>query len=166
MKTPSQNLLTDWYRRVRIVQFCHYESAKSFERMNYWMGIPAVFLSTFVGTSVFATLGESIDKRFQIFVGLMSVSTAVLSGIQTFLRFSEKAEKHRMAAARYGALRREIEEILTMGEDLTKEISSPLRQDIDRLSEEAPHIPDKIWSKRKELIKEDKENFVGLFNDS
>jgi hypothetical protein len=165
MKTSSQNLLIDWYRRVRIVQFCHYESAKYFEHMNYWIGMPAVFLSTLVGTSVFASLGESIDKRFQILVGLVSVLSAALSGIQTFLRFSEKAEKHRMAAARYGALRREIEEILTVGENLTKEISTPLRQDIDRLSEEAPHIPEKIWSRRKELIKEDKENFVGLFNN-
>jgi hypothetical protein len=165
MKISSVQLLEDWHLRLRFVQFAHYESAKSFEHLNYWIGVPAALFSAFVGTSVFASIGKTVDARFQIVVGLVSVLTTVLSSVQTFLRFSEKAENHRVAAARYGALRREVEEILTVGENITKDIITPLRREIDKLAEEAPHIPSRIWSRRKGVVKEDKENSVGLFND-
>jgi len=163
MQLSSDQLLKDWYLRLRFVQFAHYESAKAFEHLNYWIGIPTVFSSAFVGTSVFASLGKSVDTKFQIVVGLVSILTAVLSSLQTFLRFSERAEKHRIAAARSGALRRELEEILIMGETITKEITTCLRKEINRLSEEAPHIPARIWSRRKEVLEEDKKNSVGFF---
>jgi hypothetical protein len=78
------------------------------------------------------------------------------------MKFSERAEKHRIAASKYGALRRELEEILAAAEEITRETIAPLRQRIDRLAEEAPPVPDKIWSRRQNVIEEDKANLVGL----
>ncbi|MGJ3247656.1 MAG: SLATT domain-containing protein [Elainellaceae cyanobacterium] len=163
--STTEELLRDWYRRLRFAQFVHYEAAKMFERLNYWLGIPIVVLSTFVGTSVFANIGKLIDTRVQISIGLISVSAATLASLQTFLKFSERAERHRIAASKYGALRREVEEILATADDLTQETITPLRQKIDRLAEEAPHVPDKIWAKRKNVLKEDRDNLVGLPRD-
>ncbi len=163
MRISTEELLGDWYRRLRFSQFAHYESAKSFEHLNYQIGIPVVVLSAFVGTSVFASLGKVTDEKLQILIGLTSVVTAALASIQTFLRFSERAEKHRIAAAKYGALRRKIEELLAMAGDVTKDATTALRKDMDRLSEEAPHIPERIWSRRQEVIEEDRANSVGLF---
>ncbi|NJL46670.1 MAG: DUF4231 domain-containing protein [Leptolyngbyaceae cyanobacterium SM2_5_2] len=161
----AENLLSDWYRRIRFAQFAHYEAAKSYDRMNYGLGIPVVVLSTFVGTSVFANIGSTVDATFQILIGLVSVVAATLASLQTFFRFSEKAEKHRAAASKYGALRREIEEIMVLRSqaDLKDAIPS-LRSKVDRLSEEAPHIPHRIWARRKTVLKEDQENFIGLLD--
>lgn len=165
MAVSTEELLGDWYRRLRFAQFAHYEAAKAFDRMNYWLGIPVVVLSTFVGTSVFANIGKVVDARIQISIGLISVIAATLASLQTFFRFSEKAEKHRIAASKYGALRREIEEIFAVHGDTTREAITALRQRIDRLSDEAPHIPHKIWSRRQEVLKEDKDNLVGLLHN-
>ena len=161
-----ENLLTDWYRRIRFAQFAHYEAAKSYDRMNYGLGIPVVILSTFVGTSVFANIVSTVDARFQILIGLVSVVAASLASLQTFFRFSEKAEKHRTAASKYGALRREIEEIMVLcNQEELKDSISNLRSRLDKLSEEAPHIPHQIWAKRKTVLKDDRENLIGLLNE-
>ncbi len=147
MVISKEELLQAWYRRMRESQFSHYEVAKSLEGFNYWLGLPSILLSTFVGTSVFAALGRTVDSRLQIFVGLVSVAAAMLSGVQTFLRFSERAEKHRSVAARYGALRREIEEILACGGEIPGERLTGLREKIDKLAEEAPSISSRIWTR-------------------
>src|SRR5262249_21252379 len=126
-----------------------YECAKPLDRMNVWFGIPVVALSTIVGTSVFASLGETNpDLRLRILVGLISVLAAVLSGLQTFLRFSERAEKHRSVVAKYGAIRREMEQAIASGElngPNGKDILDSLRAKMDALAAEAPATPQRIY---------------------
>jgi hypothetical protein len=78
------------------------------------LGIPVVVLTTFIGTSVFATLQDEIDTSLKILVGVISVTAAVLASLQTFLRFGERAEKHRVAGESWAALRREIDEMLAL----------------------------------------------------
>src|SRR4051812_36367883 len=98
MKQPPQSreqLVLDWHRRSRELQSAHYECAKPLERYNVLFGIPVIALSTLVGTSVFASVGKEASKEVQIVVGCISVLAGVLSALQTFLRFSERASKHR-----------------------------------------------------------------------
>jgi hypothetical protein len=156
MAASPEKVLRVWYRRLRESQSTHYEAAKACERMNYWLGIPVVILSSLVGTSVFASLGESVNDGVQIFVGLVSVAAATLASVQTFLQFSERAAKHRAVAARYGALRREIEETLTAGQNVTQEVLTPLREEIDRLADDAPGIPERIWKKARRNVETNK----------
>jgi hypothetical protein len=79
-------------------------------------GLPAIIFSTIVGTSVFASLNnDNIPQWAKIAVGLISVVAAVLMALQTFLGFSERAEKHRTTAVRYGAVGRQIEQFLETG---------------------------------------------------
>ncbi|MFM7512454.1 MAG: SLATT domain-containing protein [Cyanobium sp.] len=160
MTASINDLLETWYRRLREAQFSHYEAAKAFELMNYWLGIPSIVLSTVLGTSIFATLGESVNTNIQILFGLVSVLAAILTGLQTFLKFSERAEKHRAIAARYGSLRREIEELAYLGQGITKEMITPLRESIDRLAEEAPNIPERIWAKTKKTLGNNNTNLL------
>ena len=67
----TNELLMSWRRRLRETQFSHYESGKPLSHAIYWLGIPVVVLSTFVGTSVFATLQkqEQVDIRLRVLVG-------------------------------------------------------------------------------------------------
>jgi len=106
-------ILGDWRKWLRESQFCHYEAARKFGKYNYWLGIPVVLLSSFVGASVFVSIGKTVNQKIQIAVGVLSILTTLLAGLQTFLRFSERSEKHRSVTAKYGALRREIEQIIS-----------------------------------------------------
>jgi hypothetical protein len=113
--TPAVlDLLRDWSVRAGASAARHYSSADRLSRGNLMLGIPVVILTTFIGTSVFATLQDEIDTRLKIFVGVISVMAAVIASLQTFLRFGERAEKHRVAGESWAALRREIDEMLAL----------------------------------------------------
>lgn len=157
MASPPQNteqLLSRWHRRLREVQFSHYEAAKPLSRANYWLGVPVVVLCTFVGTAVFATLEKQVDVRLQILAGSLSVAAAVLSSLQTFLRLPERAEKHRTVAARAGGLRREIEQLLATQpvKAIAEEKLDRLREEIDTIAEDAPEVSAKIWARANKLM--------------
>ncbi|HWB56748.1 MAG TPA: SLATT domain-containing protein [Gaiellaceae bacterium] len=108
------DLLRDWSARAGASAARHYSSADRLSRGNLMLGIPVVVLTTFIGTSVFATLQDEIDTSLKILVGVISVTAAVLASLQTFLRFGERAEKHRVAGESWAALRREIDEMLAL----------------------------------------------------
>jgi hypothetical protein len=140
-------LLDEWYRRVAVTQRSHYLSADHFGARKYWLGVPAVILSTVVGTSVFATIERQPDIWLQIAVGLASVTAALLASLQTFMGYSERAEKHRMAGARYGALGRELEQMRASRTEFAKETIAEVRKRLDDLALEAPNNPQAIYMK-------------------
>lgn len=142
----SKELLENWLRRLRESQFSHYEAAKYLSQSNYTLGLPAVILSSIVGTSIFASLGKTVEPSMQITVGIISVLAATLSAVQTFLGFAERAAKHREVASRYGAARRRIEELLAIsGGKVTSEEIGAVRREIDSIAEEAPNVSDSVW---------------------
>ena len=150
-KIPCNNkeLLEIWFRRSRESQFAHYEAAKYLSRRNYFLGIPVIVLTTIVGTSIFASFQEQNMIWLRIILGLVSVAAAVLSALQTFLRFQERAEKHRSAGASFGSIRREIEQLFIDIENakvMTQSLDA-IRKRFDSLSKEAPEIPNSIWKK-------------------
>jgi hypothetical protein len=54
------------------VQLAHFNAAMRFEKRNVQLGLPAIIFSTFVGTSVFASLNnEHIPEWPKIVVGLI-----------------------------------------------------------------------------------------------
>jgi hypothetical protein len=152
----TEELLTSWHRRLRETQFCHYEAAKPLAHANYWLGVPVVILTTFVGTSVFATLEKQVELRIRILIGIVSVGAAVLASLQTFLRLSERAEKHRTVAAHAGSVRREIEQLLAIQskETITQEKLDRLRAEIDKIAEDAPSVRDRTWARAKKMLYE------------
>jgi hypothetical protein len=144
---PVQELLDDWYHRTRESQFGHFGAAKYYGSLHYYLGIPVVVLSGVVGTSLFASIGKTAAVP-TVIIGMVSVLVAVLGSLQTFLRFSERAEKHRVAAARYGAIRREIEQVRSLNFDSNenmREFIDKLRKRLDNLAEESPAIPRRVW---------------------
>ncbi len=90
--TPLEALTAEWRVRVNRMKNAHYRAATLFERIHLYLGVPVIVLSSIVGTAVFASL-------------------------QTFLRYSERADKHRIAGAKYGALNVDLE--------LLESLSSP-----------------------------------------
>lgn len=119
-----------------------------FGKRNVQVGLPAIVFSTIVGTSVFASLNnDDIPQVAKIVVGLISVVAAVLTALQTFLGFSERAEKHRTTAVRYGAVGREIEQFLetgTSGHRTTEDLLNQIRERLNQLAEESPVLPPDI----------------------
>lgn len=137
--------LEDWYLRATAAQYGHQTRSDLTRHYSILLGIPAVILSTIVGTAVFATAAnEPVSTPWKAIVGTVSVLAAVLAGIQTFLGFSAVAEKHRVAAFRYANVRRDITLAITRQEprDVDK-----IRREMDKIGAEAPQIGEPQWTR-------------------
>ena len=140
----ERDVATDWADRVLTSAHGHYRAAVRYARLQSWLGIPTVLFTTIVGTSVFASLQSRPDPWWQIIVGLLSIAAAVLSALQAFLNYSEKAEKHRVAGACYNSVRRELQQLLA--QDREWKCLSDIRRRIDDLARDSPHIPESVLS--------------------
>jgi hypothetical protein len=96
---------------------------------------------------VFATVQKQPEPWLQITVGLASVAAALLASLQTFLGYSERAEKHRIAGAKYGALGRELEQLRASSATPSPEAISEVRKRLDDLAIESPNNPLAIYRK-------------------
>ena len=141
------------YRRnYAIICRSHYLASSRIGRFNDYLGVPVVVLTVFVGTSIFGTLNESPDVKWRIAAGLLSLTAAIMASLQTFLKFSERSDNHKVAGSRYAVVRRRLEFFLlkysTEPDRDRKEALGELEEILSRLAEladDSPSIPDKDY---------------------
>jgi hypothetical protein len=146
----DNELLTKWLNRSHIVLAAHHHASAVLDGRRYWLGISVIILTSFVGTSIFATLQGSPNLPVKITVGLASFLAATLASLQTFLRYEERAERHRSAGIKYGMIMRELEQKVAFPpkeEDELLRFIDDIRIRWDKLNEESPIIPRAIWNR-------------------
>lgn len=145
------HLLEDWHKRVYAAQSAHYASADRFRLLNYIVGVPAVIFASIVGTAIFADFGKlGNDPWLAYVIGSVSILAAVLAGLQTFLRFSERAAQHASAADWYSAIRRDIEETLHLPLEFrgkAKDCLDGVRKEMNRVGQDAPELSVRLWKR-------------------
>jgi hypothetical protein len=153
-----ERLYESWHRRVAAAEHGHRLMADRLRRRYFLLGIPVVVFTTLVGTSAFASMQnasansittENADSDVVLLlVGGISVLAAVLSSLQTFLRYATRAEGHRIAALRYETLRREMAENLALPREARGQADRALdnvRSRMDRYAKESPTIGERMW---------------------
>ena len=145
--TPRvESLLKDWRNRVYAAQSAHYRAADVFRMLNYIVGVPAVVFASLVGTAVFAGLEK--DSTKSLMVASASILAAVLAGLQTFLRFAERAAHHATAGDWYSAVRRDIEQTLHLPVEVRgtpKENLDRIRKEMNRVAQDSPELSVRLW---------------------
>ena len=88
----------------------HYDRADLNALLNRLVGGAAVISSAIVSTSVLANLNKDHPSFWlELAAGILAVVAAVFAGLQTFYRFGEIGERHRLAGAHFGEVHRELE---------------------------------------------------------
>jgi len=140
-KDELHNLVVEWQQHAEKAQQCHYDAGIFYERFFLFLGVPVIVLSAITGGSEILDL---IDQRLG---GVISLCIAVLAGLQTFLKFSQRSERHRVAGARYGGIKRSLEETLITlaesGKNAKSEVHD-IKKKLDSLANECPEIPKRI----------------------
>lgn len=156
MENEVVKLLYKWLRRVKRAQLAHRLSAKHAQAHHFRIGIPAIVLSTIVGTSVFASFQVDLPGG-KVVVGLLSMCAAVLTALQTFLRYDETARNHQKAAVGYAQVRQSIEHrlVFPLSDDNLEEFCALLKEKIEKLNEESPLIKEKVWQKAKQHVSDE-----------
>ncbi|MCP3932686.1 MAG: SLATT domain-containing protein [Bacteroidetes bacterium] len=155
----------DSYSKVGRAHYIAWEKAAV---KNRWLGIPVVITTAIVGTAIFGTLQESPHIAWKIAAGLLSLLAAVLSALQTSLKYSELSEKHKTAGAKYAAMRRRLDVfILKYRDESNVDRQNALKEfeeiatQFGVLAEESPSIPDKVYDQAaREFQMEDKNPVV------
>jgi hypothetical protein len=148
MDEQTKRLLDRWEDQLAWKQRAHTDTSRWVTLKTSWVGYPAAALSALAGTSIVASfLQGGVSAWLQIAAIVLSLSAAALSAIQTQTRpsFLQIAEQHRIAAANYGNLRREIERIREtpgMGDAEEKQRIDAIQERYDKLDLESPRIPE------------------------
>ncbi len=160
MTAEQRKIIEEWRQDMKLIFGAHYASCVEAQKLNCRLGIPVVALSAIVGTSSLADLASDPLPLTKIVVGLTSLLVAVLASLQTFLRYSERAEMHRKAGAKFAALHKEIDHILVCP---PKDVElgrwmATFRKKWDRLSLESPTTSPRSWKRRKMELQTRQEN--------
>ena len=143
------------YYRVRAQRKArsHYLTAKRNSRMHTNLGVPVVVISTIVGSTIFATISDDPAVGWKIVAGLLSITAAVLAALQTFFKYSELAEKHRVSGAEYASLKRRLDSyqlLFAESDGNRKDYLDALESivtDLDQLERDSPDVPDDLYDK-------------------
>lgn len=139
-----RKLVIEWMQHAERSQNGHYDAGIFYERFFLFLGIPVIVLSAVTGGT------EILGIMDKLVGGVISLCIAVLAGLQTFLKFSQRSERHRMAGARYGGVKRSLEEILITLADSgegAKSEAHEIKKELDALASECPEIPTRIRNK-------------------
>ena len=150
------SLVNQWQKGVRLRHISHNRAASSFKTKYQRLGVVTTVLSTLAASSIFASFADSEKIVWLITAGIISILTAVVNAINTFLSYGELAEKHRQAANGYGELRRFFETETLDAESLAldelKELLEIFNQKLSELEKSVPEIPQKLYNTvKKEL---------------
>jgi hypothetical protein len=148
-----RHLTLAWYRRARQAQLSHGAAAARARRMERVLGVPAVILSTLVGSAAFATIGASPDDELKIAAGALSISAALLAAVQTLLRLGDQAREHTISSREFGMLRRDLGQLGAVASRPRQELERELarvQQLYDTLAKGSPDVPARVLKAARE----------------
>jgi hypothetical protein len=145
----NEMIMVEWCDIAQCYKWLSSKAHTKFAKLNAWMTIPTIILSTISGTASFAQ--ASLPLEYQTFspmvIGTINISVGILTTIQQYLKISELNEGHRVASIAWDKFARNIcielakapQERMDAGQFL--KIS---RQEFDRLMETSPTIPQDV----------------------
>lgn len=167
MDADVEKLITGWFERARDNQLTHDEAGSRLNRWYYLLGIPIIILTTGVAAAIFYSLGRpDVSDTIKMGIGMASGAAALLACLQTFLGLSQRADQHKIACARYDALRRSLEILKTFSPSEPIELRraiTDIQREMDRLAESSPVVPARLKNKiHKELENRTQERIFHL----
>ena len=148
MDDNKKKLIADWHRRCRQSQRLNYITGDVYLKYHYIVGIFSIILTTIASSAYFIQISsQQANGALGIIAGILSILVGILSALQTFFRFSEKAEKYKAISAKYSAVRRHLELLITQNDISKAELDRQLdtvRKEMDELASSSLTIPQRI----------------------
>jgi hypothetical protein len=149
----QETLMAEWADIAGCYKWLNDRAEKIYTRSNMLITIPVIILSTLTGTANFA-IGSFISeddqqtkKYVSAGIGGFSILAGILTTLGNFFQYAQKSEAHRVAGVAWGKFQRQITVEVAIHPDERIEAMDFLklcRQDLDRLIEQSPAIPDPV----------------------
>ena len=140
--------VSDWLVSLKILHRAHWNASRWYEQLNLWLGVGTAVCAAISATSAFAAFAGSASAYVAGGLGLIA---AILAALQTSLRAAESAARHKQAGVKFGQLRRELEERLTVGLPPTaaerEAVLTALRERWNMADDESPPVPKRFFDR-------------------
>jgi len=144
--TEGQVELLEHRRKLAwAAQHAYYERGAVLGKLNYFIGVPVVIVTAIAGSAI--VVNQTNDNPIPLWVGLITVSAAVLASLQTFFRFGERAAFSAVAGNRYAMLRRRIEDCLAFPPEGLAERLAEIQKLEDDAGQQSPPLGERRWLK-------------------
>ena len=151
-RKEQEELMADWADIAACYRWLHARTEKRYSSYNMGITIPVIVLSTLTGTANFGmgSFFGSDTKNAQtatLAVGGISLIAGLLTTLNNFLRFAQQSESNRVASISWGKFQRllAIELAIAPTERIdARDFLKVCRNELDRLIEQSPLIPDPI----------------------
>jgi hypothetical protein len=143
-----ERVISDEGERCLCFSWLHSNSEKVFSRLNTYISLPVIMMSTLAGS---ASIGSQIlfadTKIASIGIGVVSLTVGVLNTVSSFFGWAKRAESHRLSGITYQKVYRFILIELALPREermAAKDMLKVVRDQCDRLQETSPQIPDTV----------------------
>lgn len=106
------------------MEWSHRFEAKKWKTINVMFGITSIVLATII--AAISTIPDINDLVTKYIISIGAIIVAILSGVQTFLKPSEMAEKFGKRSDEYEAIRHNLEEIFEFHNEVDNDFLSKL----------------------------------------
>lgn len=138
------DVLQRWLKRARESQLSHHLMTENLESWHTWLGVIVVVATAFAGAT---TIAAEISGNSKLALGLLTLSATVLTALQTFLKLEERANRHRVAAAGYGQVRRQLELASSLTAEQTEARIKESEAALNKLAQESPSVSKRTYNK-------------------
>ena len=147
--SAHETLLASIGDKANCMRWMHTQSQIYYDRWNFWLSIPSVTLTALAGATTIGLtqLNPTAQTYITIVVGIVTISTGVLTSINQLIKAPQFSEGHRIASIAYGKLYRVISNELALRRDQrtnAQEFLKVIRVEQDRLEESCPVIHSNI----------------------
>jgi hypothetical protein len=132
------------------------------KRRHNWISVPLLVLSSGTGVSSVAQIGggNGAGAALSVLVTVLGVSVAILTALQRYLRYSERAEEARYMARSFARIARTIQYNMTLVEsraisfkpEAFVKFFEGIHKDMDTLLGETKDLPKELLSRREKLL--------------
>ena len=143
----QEYLLAKWADKASCYRWLHDMAEKKFTRLNNFIQIPIIILSTLTGAVSVGTdtiFPASMKNQSGIILGSVSILTGIIGTVGNFLRYAQKMEGHKVAAIQWSKFQRNIAAELAIHPDNRQpavEFFAICRSELDRMIEQSPTLP-------------------------
>lgn len=152
-----EELISQDGERSQGMSWLHSKSANHFSHYNTYLALPIIVLSTLSGTASASGTNLIPDARAGgLAIGAVSIFVGILSTLQSYFGYAKRSEAHRLSGINYSKLNRFITVEMSLPRSQRIQAGDFLkivREQIERLMETSPPVPDFIVAEFKHISK-------------
>lgn len=140
----TEGLIKGIGEKALSMSWLHNRSEKRYKYLNNFLAIPSIVLSSITGAG---SIGFGSENGISVIMGGISLLVSILSTLNSYFVFAQRSTEHRIASIQYSKLYLTISIELALPRHkrmYVKDFLKVISQEIQRLNEIQPQIPDTV----------------------